>query len=248
MPTFFASRFSHRAALLSVVACAALLAAGCTSVPPEDTIRQALTERLPNLPKIDEISKTPMEGLYEVRVNKTEIFYTDSAGNYLIQGELIDTKGRTNLTEARIEKLTALPFDSLPLKDAFTIVRGTGERKMAIFEDPNCGFCKRFERELEKLDNVTMHIFLYPILGPDSMVKSANIWCAQDKGKTFLDWMTQNVTPPEASCDTAALQRNVSFGQQNRITGTPTTFFADGTRVAGAVPLERIEQGLKGTK
>ena len=114
MPTFFASRPGRWTALL----CAAVLAAGCTSVPPEDTIRQVLTERLPNLPKIDEVSKTPMEGLYEVRVNKTEIFYTDRAGNYLIQGELIDTKGRTNLTEARVEKLTALPFDSLPLKDA----------------------------------------------------------------------------------------------------------------------------------
>jgi len=244
MPTFFASRPGRWTALL----CAALLAAGCSSVPPEDTIRQTLAERLPNLPKIDEVSKTPMEGLYEVRVNKTEIFYTDRAGNYLIQGELIDTKERTNLTEARVEKLTALPFESLPLKDAFTIVRGTGARKLAIFEDPNCGFCKRFERELEKLDDVTVHVFLYPILGPDSMVKSANIWCAADKGKAFADWMTQNVVPPQASCDTGALQRNVAFGQQHRITGTPTTFFADGTRVAGAVPLDRIEQGLKATQ
>jgi thiol:disulfide interchange protein DsbC len=244
MPSLFASRPGRWTALL----CAALLAAGCSSVPPEDTIRQVLTERLPNLPKIDEISKTPMEGLYEVRVNKTEIFYTDRAGNYLIQGELIDTKGRTNLTEARVEKLTALPFDSLPLKDAFTIVRGTGARKLAIFEDPNCGFCKRFERELEKLDNVTVHVFLYPILGPDSIVKSEHIWCAQDKAKAFTDWMTRSVMPTQASCDTGAVQRNVAFGQQHRITGTPTTFFADGTRVAGAVPLDRIEQGLKATQ
>jgi thiol:disulfide interchange protein DsbC len=227
--------------------CAALLAAlalGCSSVPPEDTIRQALSERLPNLPKIDEVTKTPMDGLYEVRVNQTEIFYTDRAGNFLIQGELIDTKGRQNLTEARIEKLTSVAFDSLPIKDAFTIVRGNGERKMAIFEDPNCGFCKRYERELEKLDNVTMHVFLYPILGPDSIVKSGHIWCAPDKGKTFVGWMVNGELPPAASCDTAAVQRNVAFGQKNRITGTPTTFFADGSRVAGAVPLERVEQGL----
>lgn len=227
---------------------AALLAAGCSSLPPEDAIRQALTERLPNLPKIDEISKTPMEGLYEVRVNKTEIFYTDKAGNYLIQGELIDTKARQNLTEARVEKLTSVPFDSLPLKDAFTIVRGNGERQMAIFEDPNCGFCKRFEKELTKLDNVTMHVFLYPILGPDSVTKSSHIWCAADKGKTFVDWMVDNKLPAQASCDTAAVQRNVAFGQANRVTGTPTTFFADGSRVAGAVPLERVEQGLNAKK
>ena len=240
--------FASRRGPLTALFFATVLAAGCTSVPPEDTIRQTLTERLPNLPKIDEVSKTPMEGLYEVRVNKTEIFYTDRAGNYLIQGELIDTKERTNLTEARVEKLTALPFDSLPLQDAFTIVRGNGARKLANFEDPNCGFCKRFERELEKLDNVTVHVFLYPILGPDSVVKSENIWCAPDKARAFSAWMTQNVVPPKASCDTAALQRNVAFGQQNRISGTPTTFFADGTRVAGAVPLDRIEQALAAAK
>jgi len=244
MPTFSLAPLGRWTPLLA----AALLAAGCSSVPPEDTIRQALTERLPNLPKIDEVSKTPMEGLYEVRVNKTEIFYTDRGGNYLIQGELIDTKQRTNLTEARVEKLTALPFDQLPLKDAFTIVRGNGARKLAIFEDPNCGFCKRFERELEKLDNVTVHVFLYPILGPDSITKSEHIWCAADKGKTFGDWMARSVLPTQASCDTTAVQRNVAFGQQHRITGTPTTFFADGTRVAGAVPLERIEQGLAATQ
>lgn len=244
MPTF---SFAH-AGRWSAVLGTALLATACFSAPPEDTIRKNLTERLPNLPKIDEVSKTPMEGLYEVRVNKTEIFYTDRAGNYLIQGELIDTKQRTNLTEARVEKLTALPFDQLPLKDAFTIVRGNGSRKLAIFEDPNCGFCKRFERELEKLDNVTVHVFLYPILGPDSVTKSEHIWCAADKGKTFSDWMARSVLPPKASCDTAAVQRNVAFGQQHRITGTPTTFFADGSRVAGAVPLERIEQGLTATR
>ena len=232
-----------RGALAGLLALAAL-----TASAQEAAIRKNLAERLPNLPKIDEVSATPMEGLYEVRFNKTEIIYTDKAGNYLLQGELIDTRDRVNLTEARIEKLSAIAFDQLPLKDAFTIVRGTGARKLAIFEDPNCGFCKRFERELERLDNVTVHVFLYPILGPDSMLKSTHIWCAQDKAKAFTDWMTQNVLPTPASCDTAALQRNVAFGQQHRISGTPTTFFADGTRVAGAVPLDRIEQGLSATK
>jgi thiol:disulfide interchange protein DsbC len=93
-----------------------------------------------------------------------------------------------------------------------------------------------------------VHVFLYPILGPDSVTKSEHIWCAADKGKTFSDWMARSVLPPKASCDTAAVQRNVAFGQQHRITGTPTTFFADGSRVAGAVPLERIEQGLAATR
>ena len=215
----------------------ALAAFATGAFAQEAAIREAIAKRVPQLKSIDEVRPAGIPGLYEVRANGVEIYYTDAKGNYLIQGNLYETKGLRNLTEERINKLTAIKFSSLPLKDAFTIVRGNGSRKLAVFEDPNCGYCKRFERDLQKIDNVTIYMFLYPILGPDSMTKSENIWCATDKGKTFTNWMTQNVVPPQASCDTAALQRNVAFGQQNRISGTPTTFFADGTRVAGAVPL-----------
>ncbi|MFN3494756.1 MAG: DsbC family protein, partial [Hydrogenophaga sp.] len=103
-------------------------------------------------------------------------------------------------------------------------------------------------RDLLKVDNVTVHVFLYPILGPDSVQKSRNIWCAKDKGKAFLDWMVNNVTPPAATCDVAAIERNVEFGRKYRINGTPASFFVDGTRVPGAVGVERIEQALSTAK
>jgi thiol:disulfide interchange protein DsbC len=214
----------------------------------EATIRKNLAERLPNLPKIDEISKTPMPGLFEVRFNGTDLFYTDAQGNFLLQGSLIDTRSRVDLTEQRVNKLTAIAYSDLPVKDAFTIVRGNGKRKMAVFEDPNCGYCKRFERDLAKIDNVTVHLFLYPILGADSVEKSRNIWCAKDKTKAWNDWMLEDITPAEAKCDTAALQRNVEFGRKARITGTPTIIFADGSRVPGAIPADRIEKFLTEAK
>jgi thiol:disulfide interchange protein DsbC len=225
-----------------------LLAAGTATLANEAVIRKNLAERLPNLPKIDEVSPTPMKGLFEVRINQSDILYTDAEGNFLIQGALIDTKARANLTEQRIDKLTAIAFSDLPLKDAFTVVRGNGKRKLAVFEDPNCSFCKRFERDLTKLNDVTVYVFLYPILGQDSVTKSQNIWCAKNKAKVWEDWMLRNVTPPTASCDTAALERNVAFGQKHRITGTPTTFFVDGSRVPGAVPLDKIEEALANAK
>jgi thiol:disulfide interchange protein DsbC len=214
----------------------------------EATIRKNLAERLPNLPKIEEVSKTPMPGLYEVRINHSDIFYTDEKGDFLLQGSLIDTKARVDLTEQRVEKLTALDFKDLPFKDAFTIVRGNGKRKLAVFEDPNCGYCKKFERDLLKVDNVTVHVFLYPILSQDSADKSRNIWCAKDKGKAFLDWMVRDVTPPATSCDAGAIARNVEFGRKHRITGTPAMFFVDGTRVPGAIGPERIEKFLSEAK
>ena len=221
----------------------------CTSASAQEaTIRKNLSERLPNMPKIDEVSKTPMQGLYEVRVNGSDILYTDAEGNYLIQGMLIDTKAKANLTEERVEKLTAVPFDQLPFKDSFSIVKGNGKRKLAVFEDPNCGYCKKFERELAKIDNVTVHVFLYPILSKDSTDKSNAIWCAKDRSKTFTNWMVKDVEPPKATCDTAAIDRNVEFGKKNRITGTPTLFFVDGSRIPGAIPGDKIEQKLAEAK
>ncbi|MDO8719815.1 MAG: DsbC family protein [Polaromonas sp.] len=232
-----------RAGLLGLLACS--LGAAFAQ---EAAIRKNLAERLPSLSKIDEVSKTPMNGLYEIRVNESDIFYTDAEGNFLIQGNLIDTKAKRNLTEERVEKLSAIDFDALPLKDAFTQVRGNGKRKLAVFEDPNCGYCKRFERDLQKVNDVTIHTFLLPILSADSTEKSKNIWCAKDKGKAWLDWMIRDQTPAKASCDTAALERNVEFSKKHKITGTPTLFFADGSRVPGAIGVQQIEKLLASAK
>jgi thiol:disulfide interchange protein DsbC len=214
-----------------------------TADAQEATIRKNLAERLPTLPKIDEISKTPMTGLYEVRIG-TDVVYTDAEGNFLIQGTLIDTRQKRNLTEERVEKLLAVPFDQLPIKNAFTQVRGNGKRKLVVFADPNCGYCKRFEKDLQKLENVTIHHVLYPILGEDSVHKSRHIWCARDKAKTWNDWMIGGTVPPAAQCNTAAIDANVEFGRKHRITGTPTLFFADGSRVPGAVPMAQVEKLL----
>lgn len=226
----------------------AVLMTGLGATAQEATIRKNLVERLPQLPKIDEVKPSAMPGLFEVRFNESEIMYTDAEGNFLLQGSLIDVKQRRNLTEERIEKLTAVDFGALPFKDAFTVVRGTGKRKVAVFEDPNCGYCKRFERDLQKVDNVTVYMFLYPILSPDSVEKSKNIWCAKDKAKAWTDWMVRDQSPAVTSCDSAVLARNTEFGKKYKITGTPTLIFADGSRVPGAINTQQIEKYLADAK
>ena len=214
----------------------------------EANLRKTLAERLPALAKIDEISKTPLPGIFEIRINGSDIYYTDLEGNYLIQGSLIDLKQKRNLTEERIEKLSAIDFNSLPLKNAFTQVRGNGKRKLVVFADPNCGYCKRFENDLSKIENVTIHHVLLPILGEDSLVKAKNIWCAKDKAKTWNDWMLSGIQPPTLKCDAAAVDANVEFGKKNRITGTPTLFFADNSRIPGAIDAKQIEKLLSAIK
>ena len=239
--------FTHRTGI-TAVGLALTLLAGTSAWSQEAAIRKNLSERLPTLPKIEEVSKTPMSGLFEVRVNGNDLFYTDADGSFLIQGSLIDTKAKKNLTEERTEKLNAVAFDALPLKDAFTIVRGNGKRKMAVFEDPNCGYCKRFERDLQKVTDVTIHLFLFPILSPDSTEKSKAVWCAKDKAKAWADMMLRDKNATAGSCDTSSLARNVEFGKKYRITGTPTMIFADGTRVPGAINAQQVEKYLTEAK
>jgi thiol:disulfide interchange protein DsbC len=228
--------------LAAVLACAAACAT-LSAVAGEAEIRKNLGARFPQFQNIDEVRKTPVDGLFEVRVG-ADIFYVDGQANYLLQGEMIDVQARRNLTQERVDKLNEVAFDKLPLQDAFKIVRGNGQRKLAVFEDPNCGYCKHFEKDLQKIDNVTVYLFLYPVLGPDSQAKSRDIWCAKDKNKAWSDWMLTHVKPTAAaaSCNTEALARNIAFGRKYNISGTPTLIFADGSRIPGAVPAEQVEQ------
>jgi thiol:disulfide interchange protein DsbC len=223
---------------------AALLALGAGA--QEATIRKNLAERLPNFPKIDEVSKTPIPGVYEVRIGH-DILYSDENGHHLLQGSMIETKTRTDLTQARIDKLTMIDFASLPLKDAVLVKQGSGARKLVVFADPNCGYCKRIERDLQTLKDVSIYTFLYPILGADSTTKSRDIWCAKDNAKAWRSWMLDNSAPQKAGadCDVAALERNLKLGQKYRVQGTPAVVFEDGTRAPGAVPAAQIESRLQ---
>ena len=228
---------------LTLLALAAALA--WPAAAQEAAIRKNLAERLPDMPKIDEVSKTPIPGLWEVRIGN-ELIYTDEQGNHVIQGTVFDTKAKINLTDQRIAKLTAIDFDKLPLKDAMVVKQGTGARKLAVFADPNCGYCKRFERDLLTVKDVTIYTFLYPVLGPDSNDKARSIWCSKDAMKTWRAWMIDGTTIPKVmgACDTAAIERNSAFGRKHRVNGTPAILFEDGQRVPGAMPAADVEKRL----
>jgi thiol:disulfide interchange protein DsbC len=231
-------RTALAAALIALVIPLELLA-------QEAAIRKAIAERMPDFPKVDEINKTPIPGLYELRIG-TEVIYSDETGSFIIQGSIFDTKTRTNLTDERIDKLTAIDFKQLPLADAIVWKQGTGERKIAVFEDPNCGYCRKFERDLNAVKDVTIYMFLYPILGPDSTEKSRQIWCAKDRAATWRAWMLESTPIPRAmgQCDTSALSRNLALGKKHRVNGTPAIVFEDGKRIPGAVGTEAIERQL----
>ena len=231
-------------AALAATSLAVLAALAIAQGSPEAALRKALAERLPALSKIDEVSKTPMPGLYELRVGK-RVYYTDAEGGFLIEGDLIDLKAKRNLTEERLAKLTAIDFDTLPLKDAVVWKTGNGKRKIAVFSDPNCGYCKRFEKELGNVKDLTVYTFLIPILGGDSPEKVAAIWCAKDRTAAYRDWMVDGLPPPKllGACSTPT-ERNLELRRKHEVNGTPAIVFEDGTRIPGMLTAPQLEKQL----
>lgn len=206
------------------------------------SVKEAMEAKLGT--KISSVTKSPYLGLYEVYADG-QILYTDEKLTAIIAGTLIDGQTMKNYSAERLQKLTAISFSELPLDLAVKQVRGDGKRTLATFEDPNCGYCKKLAKDLGKLDNITIYTFLYPILSPDSLEKSYQIWCASDKAKAWNDWM-QDGKPlmGKGDCDTTAVRKTVELGRKLAITGTPTLFFVDGERVPGAVPIAQIEKKL----
>lgn len=229
----------------SLLAALVIMAICGHAMAQEPVIRKNISTRFPSFPAIDEVKKTSAKGIYEVRVG-SEIYYSDSSANHFFRGEMLDTKTGINITRERIEKLTAIDFSALPLQDAIIWSHGDGSRKLVVFSDPNCSFCKKFEPELKQLKNVTVYTFAYPILSADSEQKSRTIWCAKDRARTWEEWMLQGSLPEvdSASCDAAAVGRNLALGQRLRISGTPTIVFEDGRRGAGMLQLAELEAKL----
>jgi thiol:disulfide interchange protein DsbC len=210
----------------------------------EAIIKRTLESRLGGV-KVDTVAKTPYLGLYEVRM-ENEIIYTDEKMSYIFSGNIIDGKSMQNLTEKRLRDLSSIKWDNLPLDTAVKTVRGNGKRVLAVFSDPNCPYCKRFEKDLSKIDNITIYTYLYPILSQDSQDKSKAVWCAADKSKAWNDLMLNGTIPATARCDTP-IEKNLELGRKYRVNGTPTLVFASGERVPGAIPAEQIEKMLAET-
>ncbi|GAB3415644.1 DsbC family protein [Massilia agilis] len=210
----------------------------------EASIRKAVEPRLGGA-KIESVKETPYAGLYELRVNG-DILYTDKTGQYLVIGHIYDVKTSQDLTRARIEDIQKIKFSDLPLDLAIKQVKGDGKRVIAVFEDPNCGYCKRLRQTtLKNTDNITIYTFLYNILSDDSVAKSKNIWCSADRAKAWDDWMINGKQAPAApeNCQTPN-DKVLALGQKLHIQGTPAIFFADGSRIPGAVDQKALEAKL----
>ncbi len=215
----------------------------------EANIKKTLQKHLGAGTPIETVAKTPYSGLYEVKIG-AEIVYTDAEGKYIFIGRVVEAESSKDLTEARLEEVNKIKFADLPLDLAAKSVKGNGKRVIAVFEDPNCGYCKRFRKTLGEINDVTVYTFMYPILGEDSKTKVKNIWCSADRAKAWDDWMLNAKVPAAApsSCSAAANEKVIEIGRKLGVSGTPTMFFTDGTRVAGALEAKKLEAKLASIK
>jgi len=229
--------------LLSVFACLTL----ATSVlADEASLKKTIEATYPKI-KIDSIAKTPFPGLYEIYVDG-QIMYSDEKFNFLItEGRLVNPKTKQDITSARLDELNRIDFATLPLDLAIKVVKGNGSRKLVVFSDPDCPYCKKLEqKELVNITDVTIYTFLFPLeqLHPDAANKSRAIWCSSDKVKAWQDWIINGQLPKTVNtCDTP-VEKTAYLARQLRVTSTPTLFFEDGRRMLGAYPATEIEKGL----
>jgi thiol:disulfide interchange protein DsbC len=234
------------------IAAAVLLAFGAATASAqsaqEASIKKLVESRLGDGVKVDSIKKTPYAGLYEVRIG-ADILYTDAKVKYLFVGRVLDAKTHKDYTKERVDEFNKIKFSELPFDSALKMVKGNGKRVIAVFEDPNCGYCKRFRQTLNGMDNITVYTFMYNILSEDSAVKSKNVWCSPDRSKAWDEWMLNGKAPAPAPANcTTPNEKIFELGRKLKITGTPTIFFADGTRIPGAVDAKALEEKLASIK
>lgn len=232
---------------LKYMVAAALFTMSQSILADEASLKKALEATYPKF-KIESVVKTPYAGLYEVFMGG-QIVYTDEKLTFLIaEGRLVDPKTKKDVTGERLEELTKIDFNSLPLDQAIKVVKGNGSRKLVVFSDVDCPYCKRLEqKELSNIEDVTIYTFLYPIeqLHPDAAAKSKSIWCASNRVKAWNDWIFNNQLPKTTANCEVPLEKVGDLAKKIGVTSTPTLIFSDGKRMLGAQPYKEIEKYLQ---
>jgi thiol:disulfide interchange protein DsbC len=252
MKRYFPTLFSATLAIAAVTVAALHMgpARAATDASSASADYSAVSDRIkrafPEL-TVDSVRPSPMPGLLEI-VSGRRIFYSDPTGSYILNGKLIDVVHKVDLTEQSTEDLSKVDPKILPLDDSFAEVRGNGKRQLYVFSDPDCPYCKRLETEFPKLNDVTIHVFLFPLesIHPNARVHAEAIWCAKDRVKAWTSKMKSDEVPPAHSCDTP-VDRNLALGEKIGVSATPTLVFADGHIVPGARAAEEIERRLNAT-
>lgn len=232
-------RFQSIAALVSAL----VFSSAACSDDAAGEVKEALQKRLPST-KIMEVNETPMPGIYEVVLGKNVVF-TNAEGRYFLFGHMFDIQEQRDMTAEKKESLRKVSWSSIDLAKALTFIKGKGTREFAVFSDPDCPYCRRLEGELEKLDDVKIHLFMFPLaMHKDAEKKSSQVLCSKDPRKAWKDMMLKGKDPSGKDECRKQVAEAAAIGQKAGVVGTPTLVAKDGRMISGALPAERIEKWL----
>ncbi len=219
---------------------------GAAAQANEAAIRKALEPKMGGV-RIEAVTPSPVPGLFEVQYRSADgvqVVYVDATATYVIQGSIIDFRASRDLTEEKLRKLNAVKFDQLPFDLAVKVQRGNGKRVLAMFSDPYCPYCQQFEKTLQQIDDITVHVFMYPVIRPNNADHSKAVWCSPDRAKAWLDLALQHKPPSApASCDNP-VDKVLQLGRQLRINSTPTVILPNGERISGGMQASDLRQLL----
>jgi thiol:disulfide interchange protein DsbC len=243
MPGVPVMRSSVRMAVLAVIA-ALQPSVFAGEAPDLAALRSKLAARFPDIPIVD-VLPSPLPGMYEVFTGSSMV-YVDPTGEFLLVGQLLETRTRVDLSSERVEARSTVDFNKLPLDRAIKIVKGDGSRKLAVFSDPDCPYCEQLEKELARVNNVTIYILLLPIesLHPEAPARAVRLWCAENPAAAWADWMLRRKEPAERKCDNDPVKDVYKAAIDIKVSSTPTLVFSSGRRYSGTLPARRIEQLL----
>jgi len=226
----------NKVGIFSILSCISAL-----SFANVETVKSNLNQNYPNI-QVTNIQKTEMAGLYSANLDK-QIIYLDENAQYMFVGSMVRMKDQKNLTKDLVLKQNSIDWKKLPFKDAIKTVKGNGKRELAIFSDPNCPYCKKLETELDKLNDVTIYTFIYP-LKPQSIAVSKQIWCDANQAYAWKNLLEKNIQPKAKTCANP-IERNLELGRKLGVTGTPTLIFSNGLKMVGGRSAEDIQAILK---
>lgn len=237
-------QFGRRRLMLATAIALSLSSFAAQAAPASpavaERLRSAIESQTGGKVPVTSINDTPIKGIYEV-VSEKEVFYVDESGRYgFVDGRLVDLRTQRDLTAARLDQITAIPFNSLPLQHAIKEVRGNGQRRMAVFEDPNCPICRVFNKFVAQLDDVTVYRFMFPVIDPSSGALARVAWCSRDRAASWDAIMNGARPQGNENCDVQGLVSILKFGEKHQMNNTPTVILPNGKRLVGATPPEQF--------
>ncbi|MBF0506115.1 MAG: DsbC family protein [Nitrospirae bacterium] len=201
----------------------------------------------PNLRVLD-VESSPVQGIWEVTITsggQKGLFYIDCSKRYIILGDLIDTKARSNLTRERMAEINKVDVASIPLDDAIVIGDKSAPHMLIVFDDPDCPYCAQLHQEIkqvvEKRKDIVFFIKMFPLaMHKGAYDKAKAIVCG--KSLKLLDDAFEKKDIPAAKCATSAVDDNIKLGGKLGIQGTPAIIFPDGRVLSGSMPADALIQ------